>query len=131
MALELTIAADHRNEYRIRTLVAGREVDLLVDSGFTQSQCLVGVELEAASYDVVRLRLRDRFDIQVQSGGGELRWTESGIGSVEVVGLDSSLTYTPVARGAANLLGVCYFHRLPAFHLSWDLAARTMTLRRS
>jgi predicted aspartyl protease len=46
------------------------------------------------------------------------------------VALDGSEIETRIVRLESNLLGVCFFHRLPGFDVHWDLGARTMTIRR-
>ncbi len=55
---------------------------------------------------------------------------ESGIGRVALVGLDGSELETRIVNAGANLLGVCYFHRLPEFDVLWNLAGRTLRIVR-
>ena len=130
MADTLTIHADSNHEYRIRATVAGYEVDLLLDTGFTNDECLMGVSLDEASYRTVESRLHDFADVAVHSVDPEPRVVESGICVVELAGLDDSQVETRILNAGENLLGVCYFHRLTDFTVSWDLAGRTMHIAR-
>ncbi|HLC29639.1 MAG TPA: hypothetical protein VJM51_02525 [Dehalococcoidia bacterium] len=49
---------------------------------------------------------------------------------VALVGLEGSEVETRIVNAGANLLGVCYFHRLPEFSILWDMANRTMSIGR-
>lgn len=60
----------------------------------------------------------------------DFRSGRSGVGAIELAGLDESEMDTRIVESGANLLGVCYFHRLQGFQLTWDFSARTMTIVR-
>lgn len=60
----------------------------------------------------------------------DFRSGRSGVGKVELIGLDNSEMDTRIVESGANLLGVGYFHGLQGFLVTWDLAARTMTITR-
>ena len=130
MADALVIPGDSNHEYHVRATVMGFELDLLVDTGFTHDGCLIGVALDEASYRGVRSRLRNFVDVSLRSLGPASRFAESGIGVVALVGLEGSEVETRIVNAGANLLGVCYFHRLPEFSILWDMANRTMSIGR-
>gem|GEM_PF-3275393 len=130
MADALAIRADDRQEYHLRATVESYETDLLIDSGFTQAGCQTGVALDEATFLVVRSRLRNLTKVEVRSLQEEPQMVESGIGRVALVGLDGSELETRIVNAGANLLGVCYFHRLPEFDVLWNLAGRTLRIVR-
>ncbi|MBM2826940.1 MAG: hypothetical protein HW403_1004 [Dehalococcoidia bacterium] len=86
---------------------------MLIDTGFIQVDCLVGVGLNNEDYAAVRSRLaRERRVPNYSVGQEEPEMVRSGIARVSIVGLDNSEVETGVAEVGDNLLGVCYFHRL-------------------
>lgn len=130
MSDSLTLQGDHRHEYHLRATVNGHEVDLILDSGFTDVACQVGVALDAANYGAIRRGLHHVADIPLRSLDAVSRPAESGIATVTLVGLDGSEIETRIVNAGENLLGVCYLHRLSGFTVSWDLASRTMRISR-
>lgn len=131
MADFIRIRHNDQNEYRVQIRVEGYIFDVLIDTGLTNPDCLVGVGLDNESYHAVRPYLRYLHDIAMEGvGGREPDWVLGGLGRVRIEGLDGSEVETYVAEAGDNLLGVCYFHRLPGYELIWDLEAGEITIRK-
>lgn len=95
----------------------------------TQPAYEVGLGLAPLDFDRLAPSLRHRGLVEQYIGDPSPIRTPMGVADVSIDGLDESEIETHVARLQANLLGVCYFHRLPDFELHWDFAARTMLIR--
>ena len=130
MADYLSVSANSRHEYLVRAIVAGYPIDLLLDTGFTSPGCATGVGLDTASFRRVRQQLQQPTRVLVDGFQGPQVPAQGGLGIVELLGLDGSRLETLIINVGANLLGVCYFHRLSGFRVVWDLAARTMSIER-
>lgn len=104
---------------------------LLIDTGFTDpDDDAVGVALDAPTYESIVSRLRDQKLIAIDVVGGEVRMAPSGIGRVSLEGLDGTASEVRMVLAGENLLGVPYLHGLRDFNITWELAARTMTIAR-
>lgn len=111
--------------------VEGRQVPLLIDSGLTHEDGLVGVSLDETNFRAIRSRLRDIRAMEVTSRSGVSGVTESGLARVSIIGLDDSEVETRVVSGGANLLGVSYLHRLTEFSVFWDLSGQLIIITRT
>lgn len=103
-------------------------MDLVVDTGFTDDRGAVSVSLDQSSFGTVRQHLTEMQEIRIQGIGIRADFVASGVGSVSLPGLPESEIDTQIVAAGANLLGVCYFHRLPNHRLEWDFERRTMTI---
>ena len=131
MADFIRIRKTNRNEYRVQIRVEGHVLNALIDTGTTNPDCTIGVGLDTVNYRAVSPYLRDFQTIAMEGVGshGSDR-VLGGMGRVSIEGLDDSEVETYVAEAGDNLLGVCYFHRLPGYELIWDLEAGEMTIRK-
>ena len=50
------------------------------------------------------------------------------MGTARIEGLEDSEVETYIAEVGDNLLGVCYFQRLPGYEIIWDLEAGQMRI---
>ena len=103
----------------------------MLDTGFTNDRCQIGVMLDEENYRVLRDHLRSLRDATVRTHDAELHFRESGLGTVGLVGLDGSEVGTRIVNAGANYLGVCYLHRLTEFSVFWDLAGQLMIISRT
>jgi hypothetical protein len=96
----------------------------------TQATCDVGLGLAPEEFDQLLPSLRNLSLVEQYIGATSVS-TPIGIARVSIDGLDDSEIETRIARLSDNLLGVCYFHRLPGFELHWTFATRVMVIRRA
>ncbi len=127
MAQNIVLVANRDGEYRVRASVAGLALDLVVDTGFTHAQCRVRVGLDVNNFGAVRARLSDLGRSEIETFGISAL-VSSGTGDVQLEGLPASTVTTRILDAGDNVLGVCYFHRLPNHRLEWDFERRTMTI---
>lgn len=128
MANRLVVAENPRHEYLVTALLADTQVDLLIDTGFTSPQCRTGVGLDAVTFQRLRQQLGPMRPSLVSGMAASPSTMPTGSGVVSLLGLDDSSVETRVVDVGVNVLGVCYFHRLPGYRLTWDLRARTITI---
>jgi hypothetical protein len=101
-----------------------------LDTGMTQEACEVGLGLTIEAYDRLAPQLESLRSVEYETVGRPMPDSIfTAVGRVSIDGLDNSEIQTRIARIDANILGVCFFHRLPGFELVWDLTSRTMTIR--
>jgi predicted aspartyl protease len=129
LSAEVTIPASPDHEYWTDIRVNDLLFRAQIDTGMTQPACEIGLGLAPADFDRVRPSLR-QIELVEHDIGEESQTTVAGIGRVRIDSLDGSEIETRIARLHSNLLGVCFFHRLPGFEVHWDLASRAMTIRR-
>lgn len=86
MADVLIIRADANNEYRLLVVADGRQVETILDTGFTHPRCFVGLALDESNFQAVRPGLREirRAGFHVP-GSADLIEGESGLASVSIV----------------------------------------------
>jgi predicted aspartyl protease len=125
----LRIRRNIYNEYRVRILVEQRPVDVLVDTGMTSPDCLIGVGLDANNYSAVSSGLRNFQRIEMEGIGTEgADMVVGGVGRVSIEGLYDSEVETYVVDVGENLVGVCYFQCLTQYEIVWDMARGVMTV---
>ncbi|MSQ14605.1 MAG: hypothetical protein EXR50_01900 [Dehalococcoidia bacterium] len=131
MAVQVTILANASNEYRVIVEIAERQFEVVIDTGFTNPLCQVGLALDNNSYQAVQTELHDLLEAELYPVGEPTPVrVDSGIGVVNIFGLDNSEVLTRVVNAGENILGVCYFHGLADFEVSWNLAEKAMTIGR-
>jgi predicted aspartyl protease len=131
MAAEILVPVNEGNEYWVDILVNDVAVAVQIDTGLTQASCEIGVALRSTDFD----RLLSSFGQRSLSGleiatGPVTEFIPTATARVSIDDLDDSEIETQIVRLESNLLGVCFFHRLPGFEVHWDLASRAMTIRR-
>lgn len=120
-----------QNEYQVRVRVEGLLFDAIIDTGMTQPDCLVGIGLDSQSYRSTRAHLRQFQRIEMRGIGSDTPdFIQVGLGRVAIEGLDDSEIETYIADVGENLVGVCYFQKLPGYEIVWDLEAGEMTIRK-
>ena len=132
MAVQVTIRANASNEYRAIVEVLERQFEVIIDTGFTNPLCQVGLGLDNDSYQSIQRELQDLLQVGFYPVGEPTPVrVDSGIAAVSILGLDDSHVLTRIDNAGENVLGVCYFHRLTGFEVSWDLTDKTMVIRRN
>lgn len=101
-----------------------------IDTGMTRTNCEIGLSLTPFDFDRVGLASQPRLVERYGAEGGAVINVRVAIGRIGIDGLDGSDIETRIARLNSNLLGVCFFHRIPEFEMHWDFASRAMTIRR-
>jgi len=131
VAVQVIIRANASNEYRVIVEIAGRQFEVLIDTGFTDPSSQVGLGLDNNSYQDISADLQDSLGVGIYPVGATTPvQVQSGITAVSIFGLDDSQVLTRVVNAGENVLGVCFFHQLTDFEVLWDLAQRTLTIRR-
>jgi len=97
----------------------------------TSPVCFIGVGLDGENYQAVSRHLRSFRRIEMEGVGQHVpEWILAGLGKVSIEGLEDSEVETYVAEVGDNLLGVCYFQRLPGYEVVWDPQAGEMIIRK-
>jgi predicted aspartyl protease len=132
MAAEITIIANEEHEYWVDIQVDGVVLQAQIDTGMTEPNCAVGVALGPTDFDRLAASFTRQRLIGVEVATGPLADPVlTAMARVSIDSLDGSEIETHIARLGSNLLGVCFFHRLPGFEVHWNLASRTMTIQRT
>lgn len=125
----IRVTRNEQNEFLVTISVEGYRFNAVIDTGMTSPDCLIGVGLSEENYRVVRPHLRVMRRIEMQGVGNysPIR-VRGGVGTVRIEGLEDSEVETYIAEVGDNLLGVCYFQRLPGYEIIWDLEAGQMRI---
>lgn len=131
VARSLRLRANERNEYVLSIQIEGLEVEAVLDTGFTDALGEIGVGLTDDHFALVESSLRGQHSVPIMVPGlAHPLVIESGLGQVSLSRLESTQIETRVVRAGVGVVGVCYFHRLPGYRISWNLQAREMRIVR-
>jgi hypothetical protein len=124
-------SASPDGRYWIDVLVSGYALRVMVDLGLVDPLDRVGFELDPSAYQ--RLKQSGsltRFDRRARrDASGRLSWSESGLGSAQLLDPISKKADGPAVRlsvscgspGVPSRVGLVFFHRLTGCRVLWDL----------
>jgi predicted aspartyl protease len=131
LASSIAIAANAFHKYWVNIRVNGHLLRVQVDTGMTQEACEVGLALTHEDFDRLSRSRESLHSVAYEGAGLSAPSTIPTMAArVSIEGLDDAAIETRIARIGSNIVGVCFFHRLPGFELVWDFASRTMIIRR-
>jgi hypothetical protein len=130
--LQWSAAPDGR--YWIDVLVGSHVLREMVDLGLVDPLDRVGFELDRSAYQRLKQTgCLTRFDRRPRrDASGRVSWSESGLGSAQLLDPISKKTDGPVvplyiscgAPGVPSRVGLVFFHRLTGSRVLWDLDHR-------
>jgi hypothetical protein len=131
---QVSWSANARGEYWLDVSLAGRQLQVLIDSGLIDSRGQVGFSIDEALHDSLKQAggFRSHQLHARLTADGQVSLTESGDLDAQLV---CPLTRVPVGpvvhvavfrgvSGVPNRAGLAFFHRLKGCKVTWDLDRR-------
>ncbi len=125
-----------QGEYRVWISVGGIRKKFLIDTGFTNPECMVGLNVKSSTYVQLLTQgaILEQYSGETIQADGSLGI--STIGKVEAQIFCAGKPFgrkvnTYVADGGEygeDLVGVCFFHQLEGGIISWNLTHRTISI---
>lgn len=123
-------------EFRIRVDIGGFQKELVLDTGFTNPGCAVGLHVSRSTYQRLQSMgaISEQYSCELRLADGYTDITT--VGQVEAQILYGSHPIGPrlktyVIDGGADaeeLVGTCFFHHIQGGTLTWDFTSQTITL---
>jgi len=125
-----------QGEYKVWIDIGGIRKEFLIDTGFTNPECMVGLNVKSSTYRQLLAQgtILEQYNGETIQADGSLGI--STIGEVEVQILYERKPFgkkisTYVADGgeyAEDLVGVCFFHQLEGGIIIWNFSGQTMSI---
>ena len=125
-----------QGEYRLWVDIGGIRKEFLIDTGFTNPECMVGLNIKSSTYRqlLVRGAILEQYSGETIQADGSL--SISTIGEVEAQIFCEGKPFgqkisTYVADGgeyAEDLVGICFFHQLEDGRIIWNFNHQTISI---
>jgi len=125
-----------QGEYRVWMDIGGIRKELLIDTGFTNPECMVGLNVGSSTYRQLLAK-----GAITEQYSGETTQADGSLGIATIGKVETQLFYvgkpfgkkviTYVADGgeyAEDLVGICFFHQLEGGRIIWDFTRQTMSI---
>jgi len=125
-----------QGEYRIWISIGGIKKEFLIDTGFTNPECMVGLNVNSSTYRqlLVQGAILEQYSGETIQADGSLGISTIGEVEAQILcegKLFSKKINTYIADGgeyAEDLVGVCFFHQFEGGIIIWDFTRQTMSI---
>ena len=128
-----------QGEFRLSIGIYGIEIQVLLDTGFTDPSGRTGLQLNSDIYEHLKTlgKLRDEQPTEILLADGTMAYSNSAQVQARLLSDNPSEFFGPVVpiravdggESAEPLIGVCFFHRFGCGQLTWDFADETISMR--
>ena len=124
-----------QGEYRVWISIGGIKKEFLIDTGFTNPECMVGLNVRSSTYRQLLAQgaILEQYSGETTQADGTLGISTIGEVEAQILyeGRLFSKKITYIADGgedAEDLVGVCFFHQLEGGIITWDFTLQTMSI---